>query len=129
MWGGRLYINGTITPRKLTDAYSYELRSGKSIKVQMYSENFFKGAPKHYIYERTDTGPLDNTSTFKVPADHLFFMGDNRDNSYDSRSSNGFGYVPIKAIKGEVKRVMFPTKRCSPKEGVYCPPRRFMKKL
>ncbi len=45
---------------------------------------------EHSIIEFTDNAPLDNTPEFTVPADHLFFMGDNRDNSNDSRGDVSF---------------------------------------
>ncbi|WP_386684355.1 signal peptidase I [Loktanella sp. R86503] len=53
---------------------------------------------------------LDNTGVFTVPADNFFFMGDNRDNSTDSRvpqSLNGVGFVPREDIVGRADRVIF----------------------
>ncbi len=53
---------------------------------------------------------LDNTGVFTVPAGHYFFMGDNRDNSTDSRvpqSAGGVGFVPFENLIGRVDRVMF----------------------
>ncbi|SEN68460.1 signal peptidase I [Loktanella fryxellensis] len=53
---------------------------------------------------------LDNTGVFTVPADNFFFMGDNRDNSTDSRvpqALNGVGFVPREDIVGRADRVMF----------------------
>ncbi len=53
---------------------------------------------------------LDNTLVFTVPADHFFFMGDNRDNSTDSRVSQqrrGVGFVPREDIVGRADRIMF----------------------
>jgi signal peptidase I len=52
----------------------------------------------------------DNTGVFTVPADHFFFMGDNRDNSTDSRvaqEARGVGFVPREDIVGRADRVMF----------------------
>ncbi len=52
----------------------------------------------------------DNTGVFTVPDDHFFFMGDNRDNSTDSRvaqSARGVGFVPRSEIVGRADRIMF----------------------
>ncbi len=52
----------------------------------------------------------DNTGVYTVPAGHYFFMGDNRDNSTDSRvppAAAGVGYVPYENLIGRADRVMF----------------------
>jgi signal peptidase I len=52
----------------------------------------------------------DNTAVFTVPAGHYFFMGDNRDNSTDSRvrqNLGGVGFVPLEDIVGRADRIMF----------------------
>ena len=52
---------------------------------------------------------LDNTPVYTVPEGHFFFMGDNRDNSTDSRvmPPNGVGFVPFENLIGRADRVMF----------------------
>jgi len=53
---------------------------------------------------------LDNTGVFTVPAGEFFFMGDNRDNSTDSRvaqAARGVGFVPLEDIVGRADRVVF----------------------
>jgi len=53
---------------------------------------------------------FDNTGVFRVPEGHYFFMGDNRDNSTDSRArqtAGGVGYVPFENLIGRADRVMF----------------------
>lgn len=54
-------------------------------------------------------GPLDNTAVFTVPAGQYFFLGDNRDNSLDSRVSQpqGVGFVPSEYLLGRADRVIF----------------------
>ncbi len=54
-------------------------------------------------------GPLDNTDVFTVPAGHYFMMGDNRDNSQDSRvpaEVGGVGYVPAENLEGEAQIIL-----------------------
>ena len=51
----------------------------------------------------------DNTIIYTVPDNHYFFMGDNRDNSRDSRDLSGNGYVPAKNIRGKAKFIFFST--------------------
>ena len=55
------------------------------------------------------TGPLDDTGVFTVPEGHYFFMGDNRDNSADSRVPQplGVGFVPYENLIGRADRIMF----------------------
>lgn len=56
------------------------------------------------------TQSSDNTPVFTVPEDHFFFIGDNRDNSSDSRFStraNGVGYVPYENLVGRADRILF----------------------
>lgn len=56
---------------------------------------------EHSIIEMSDNGPLDNTELFTVPEKHFFFMGDNRDNSADSRTP-AVSYVPRDNVLGNV---------------------------
>ncbi|KMW60551.1 Signal peptidase I [Candidatus Rhodobacter oscarellae] len=67
------------------------------------------GGPSHSILN-IGNASTDNSLVHTVPDGHYFFMGDNRDNSTDSRVSqnaNGVGYVPFDALIGRADRVMF----------------------
>ncbi|MEL7117506.1 MAG: signal peptidase I, partial [Pseudomonadota bacterium] len=75
--------------------------------------------PSHSILN-INTGVGDNTPVFTVPAGHFFFVGDNRDNSTDSRfvvNAGGVGFVPFENLIGRADRVMF-SKRKSPISSV-----------
>ncbi|TCP60038.1 signal peptidase I [Rhodovulum bhavnagarense] len=68
------------------------------------------GGESHAILNITDGVFSDNTPVFAVPEGHYFTMGDNRDNSQDSRyaqSNGGVGFVPAENLIGRADRVMF----------------------
>jgi signal peptidase I len=72
---------------------------------------------EHSIIEFTDSGPMDNTAEYMVPEKHLFFMGDNRDNSNDSRAD--VGYVPMDNVLGRVWAVWYSHNYAAPMLAVW----------
>ncbi len=109
MQGGRLFINGTMVKREFlrraTDKDSY----GTILPVLQYKETLPNGL-SYTINEISDTGPLDNTAKYVVPAGHYFMMGDNRDRSQDSRVLSAVGYVPAGNLIGKAEARFFSIK-------------------
>lgn len=69
-----------------------------------------EGGTEHSILNIRDGLAGDNTPVFSVPEGHFFFMGDNRDNSIDSRfaqTAGGVGFVPFANLLGRADRVVF----------------------
>jgi len=126
---GRLYVNGKAVVRTEQDIFSYREHRGLVQEVTKYEEQFEGEKNPHSIYERNDFYPLDNKGPFIIPEGKLFFMGDNRDNSEDSRAAGGPGFVPVDYVIGKAKMMVFSRKRCKKEEGLRCPPRRWFLKL
>jgi len=127
--GGRVILNGQMIDRVPLDAFLYREHLGGVTGVDKYSEQWPGEDSQHFIYERTDSGDLDNTPEFIVPENNLFLMGDNRDNSVDSRAEEGPGFVPFSHLIGRAELMMFSFKRCKDEQGLKCPPFRALKKL
>ena len=105
--GGQLYINGTLVPR--TPEGDFTVREGGSpVLARRYAETLPNGRV-HDIVKFSDDGMMNNTPEFRVPEGHVFAMGDNRDNSSDSRvmSGDGVGFVPIENLIGRAEFLFF----------------------
>lgn len=99
---GILHINGVAVEREkigdFTDQYG--------LAVTQYIETL-PGGRRHFILEsHGDKGNLDNTEEFMVPEGHYFGMGDNRDNSSDSRV---FRFIPAENMVGRAEILFFST--------------------
>ncbi|WP_279477914.1 signal peptidase I [Aureimonas sp. SK2] len=100
MRDGVLFINGQAVP-KVPDGF-FTTESGT--QIPKYRETL----PNGVTYDTLDAEPNsvgDNTREFVVPADHYFMMGDNRDNSLDSRFD--VGYVPFENLVGKAQVIFF----------------------
>ncbi len=107
--GGLLYINGEAVKRERIEDFVND-ESGVVTRTRQFMETLPNGVT-HRILEMSDDGPLDNTGEYVVPQGYYFAMGDNRDNSLDSRvqGPNGVGYVPAENLVGHAEILFFST--------------------
>jgi signal peptidase I len=106
MIDNRLYINGEPTELELI---GQEESDGFFGQVTRYRETLPNGV-SYEILDATDRSSTDNTQEFVVPEGHYFMMGDNRDNSTDSRvppERGGVGYVPFENLIGRAEIIFF----------------------
>jgi len=96
MVGGVLHINGVPVVQKRLDDTVMQSFGDKPRPFRQWQETL-PGGRSHRILDEVDNGFLDNTAEFTVPAGHYFMLGDNRDNSSDSRVAQ-HGTVPAANI-------------------------------
>ncbi len=102
MIGGVLYINDKPVPKVKTEPFDLDGQI-----IPQFIETLPNGVSHHTLdaYNSQD----DNTQQYIVPANNYFFMGDNRDNSRDSRYLAGIGFVPAENLLGKAKFIFFST--------------------
>ncbi|MBY0422218.1 MAG: signal peptidase I [Parvularculaceae bacterium] len=104
--GGRLSINGAPVRKEFIGEISATCR-GVGATTPAYRETLDTGVSYTVAECAGDEGPLDNVGPYQVPAGHYFMMGDNRDDSQDSRVINAVGYVALDDIVGRADRLFF----------------------
>ncbi|SEH24281.1 signal peptidase I [Rhizobium sp. NFR12] len=103
---GVLFVNGAAVPKQGDGAFTSDYRSDPGTNVPVFRETLDNGV----TFDTLDQSPSsrgDNTREFVVPAEHYFFMGDNRDNSLDSRFDEGPGMVPAENLVGRASVIFF----------------------
>ena len=105
MIGGQLHLNGQAVKRERADDFVYD-DGGKTVRARRWRETLPNGV-SYETLDLEDNGFLDNTAVFTVPADHYFMLGDNRDNSIDSRMPSQFGYIPADHLIGRITMIFY----------------------
>jgi len=105
---GLLYLNGEEVPREAVGYKKFDDEYLGEVTMMEYIQTLPDGT-MFSIFEEGDDEPLDNTPIFTVPEGHYFFMGDNRDNSQDSRVSHAVGFVPFENFVGRADFIFFST--------------------
>jgi len=102
---GQIFINNELILRKKTNDFIDVDKNKNTKRLRKYIEYFY--GKEIEVLDLMDNGIVDNTQLYTVPKKHFFVLGDNRDNSQDSRFLNRLGYVPVENLVGKAQFVFF----------------------
>jgi signal peptidase I len=103
---GVLFINGEMVKKERIEDYLDPSYAETQQPVPQFLETLPNGVT-YRVLDIQPQGDADTTEEYVVPAAHYFMMGDNRDNSLDSRFLGGVGYVPIENFAGRADILFF----------------------
>jgi signal peptidase I len=106
MIDGLLHINGAPVKREQIEDFVDDQGFGEPLHVKRWRETLPNGV-SYTTLDRVENGFYDNTPVYTVPPAHYFMMGDNRDNSTDSRVLSQVGYVPFENLIGRAEVIFF----------------------
>ncbi|MFQ5626397.1 MAG: signal peptidase I [Methyloligellaceae bacterium] len=106
MIDGVLQINGKPVVKRRINDFLMNDAFGNVQRAARYVETLPNGV-KYPVLDLVPNGISDNTAVYKVPEGHYFMMGDNRDNSTDSRVSSAVGFVPFENFIGRAEIIFF----------------------
>jgi signal peptidase I len=105
---GRVWIDGAPVGIRPAGTGEAEVENGSALSAARYIETL-PGGYEHPIFKVASRSEYDDMADMVVPPDHLFVMGDNRDNSADSRvpvRAGGVGLLPVEDLVGRVDAVV-----------------------